>query len=656
MRLVTRLILAFLLVVLLLGGIGLWTGSRLISRAVFDEAQYRTELDLRGGRAILEDRLEQVQRVLENAANRSFIKGLFNGGDKMAARLLLERDRVRNGLDVLSIVNAKGDVIMRTRRPYNVGDSRAGDPLVAKALSGEAAGGFVLLYPQELEVEDPWLADRARIDVKPTPRARPRGKEVQTSGMMLWSAVPLTDENGGRLGAIYGGVLLNRDESIISDVRDVVFGPDQYEGKDLGTVTIFLDDVRIATNVRDADGNLAIGTQVSATVYERVVESNRPFYNRAFVVNDWYLSAYEPIRSPAGDTIGILYVGVLEAKYADTRNRIRGSFIGPVAGGIALSVLLGLVLARMIARPVRELDVAACKLAEGDLDYRPRRYRSSPEIVRLGESFRTMSDAISERDMKLREQNVELEEGNVRLTQLNGAYMDMLGFVSHELKNPLNSMIFGATSLRDEYVGPLNAEQKKIMATVLRNAEYLEEMIAHYLDLSRIEKDELEVRRRNLVLDQEILEPAVSQMRSQIDAAKMVLRKKVDESIEVSADPTLLREVVDNLLSNAVKYGREGGLIELKAVRFEPGHEKEILISVWNEGEGILPENMDKLFGKFVRLRQPGARHRKGTGLGLFISRKIVESHGGRIWAESAPGEWVRFTVALPRTDASEKE
>jgi signal transduction histidine kinase len=336
---------------------------------------------------------------------------------------------------------------------------------------------------------------------------------------------------------------------------------------------------------------------------------------------------------------------VLEAKYNDQRDRILRGFIGPLLIGIVLAVGLSLLLAEMIAKPVKALEVASQKLAEGDLDYRPPRVRrTSPEIVRLNSSFRKMSETISERDSKLREQNIELEEANVRLTQLNNAYMDMLGFVSHELKNPLNSMIFGAQSLRDGHMGPLTDQQTKIIGTVLRNAEYLEEMIAHYLDLSRIEKGELEINKQTLNLADDLIAPSVSQMQNQIDAARMVIRTALDEEIRVSADRTLMREVIDNLISNAVKYGREGGVIEVTARR----EGDEALVSVWNEGEGIRPENMDRLFGKFVRLREPSSQHRKGTGLGLFIAKRIVEDHGGRIWAESEPGACVRFSIVLP--------
>jgi len=113
----------------------------------------------------------------------------------------------------------------------------------------------------------------------------------------------------------------------------------------------------------------------------------------------------------------------------------------------------------------------------------------------------------------------------------------------------------------------------------------------------------------------------------------------------VAADRSLLRIVYDNLLANAVKYGRPGGRIMLGA---RPG-EKEVELWVQNEGEGIPADRIPQLFGKFSRLEEHKRQGTKGTGLGLYICRQIAQKHGGRIWAESEPGQWARFTIALPR-------
>lgn len=223
--------------------------------------------------------------------------------------------------------------------------------------------------------------------------------------------------------------------------------------------------------------------------------------------------------------------------------------------------------------------------------------------------------------------------------------MEMLGFVTHELKNPLNSVIFSAASLRDGYLGPLGEKQKETADRIHRNAKYLEEMIANYLSLSRIEKGELAAKPGEVKLLADVVQPIAAQLQGQVEEAGMSLEVRVPEDLTLVADPALLRIVLDNLLTNAAKYGRRGGLVRVEA------EEKDgrVRLSVWNEGEGIKPENLPKLFGKFVRLEQQATKARKGTGLGLFICREIAQLHGGRIWAESEYGRWAKFTLEVPK-------
>ncbi len=645
MGLWARLTGAFLAVVALLGAATIYTGASLIDATVRREAQRRTELDLRAARAQLDSRLDAIRLTLEHIARSPQARRAALGGPSDDDRVALERQRLRYKLDVLSVCNRAGHVTLRTRHPYKPGGTRATDPVVAQALQGRPAAGVLLLYPDELAAEGSDLPQAAYVHFVPTPRAKPRPESEERRGMMLWAAAPVADDQGKTIGAIYGGVLLTRNWEVVDTIRDIVFGDETYGGKPLGTVTIFLWDVRITTNVQDARGNRAIGTRVSEEVYDSVLENGHRWHERAFVVDEWYISAYEPIRDPAGKTIGILYTGVLERKYTDIRNRVLRSFVFPVCLAIVASVLLAFVLVRSVLRPVGELVVASQRLARGELDHRPRKLRAAPEITRLVEAFNQMADAIAQRDEQLRRQNLELEASNEQLSQLNRSYMEMLGFVTHELKNPLNSVIFSAASLRDGYLGPLDEKQKQAADRIHRNAKYLEEMIANYLSLSRIEKGELAAKPVEVRLLADVVEPITAQVKAELDEAQMSLEVSVPEGLTLVADPALLRIVLDNLLTNAAKYGRRGG-----RVRVEAGEQDgRVRLSVWNEGEGIKEENLPRLFGKFVRLEQQATKARKGTGLGLFICREIAQVHGGRIWAESEYGRWARFTLEVPK-------
>ena len=650
MRLWTRLVSAFLLVVAVLGGITVYIGSRLIADTVLGEAQHRTELDLRSARARIQSRLDQIQSALEHTARSDTARLPLNDDTRRTRQVALERERLHCGLDVLTVCDARGEVVLRSRHPYTQGGNRSLDPVVAKALRGDPASGIVTLHADELAAEGSELPRQAFVSFVDTPHAKPRPERSESSGMMLWAAAPIPGEGGNTLGAVYGGVLLNRNWAIVDGIRNTVFGEQKYQGKELGTVTIFQWDVRVATNVTTAQGNRAIGTRVSEEVYDRVLENGMRWIERAFVVTDWYISSYEPIRNPRGAVIGILYTGILEKKYTDLRNQILRSFITPVGLAIAVSIILSLVVARTIARPLGDLVVASGRLADGDFDYRPHTNTSSPEVAALENAYAQMADAIHQRDQALTQRNTELQQSNEQLTQLNRNYMEMLGFVTHELKSPLSSMIFNAAALRDGYFGTLTDDQKKAAAAITRNANYLSDMIANYLSLSRIEKGEMEVHTQPIDLCGDVVAPMIDQTRAQFDRAKMSLEVHLPDRLDVVADPELLRVVVDNLLSNAAKYGKEGGRVDVEVGESDG----EATVSVWNEGEGISEANLPKLFGKFVRLDQPSTKARKGTGLGLFVCREIIEKHGGRIWAESEPGRSARFTFAIPKADAAE--
>jgi two-component system NtrC family sensor kinase len=157
----------------------------------------------------------------------------------------------------------------------------------------------------------PWpLAPASALSL--LPGARPGGDGALTSGLVLMSAAPVRGPDGSIVGALYGGILLNRDFRMVDRVWELVFKGERFDGKDVGAVTLFQDDVRIATTVKTAGGERAIGTRVSEEVYQTVLAGGSVWRGRAFVVNDWYISAYEPLRDSAGRVVGMLYVGLLE--------------------------------------------------------------------------------------------------------------------------------------------------------------------------------------------------------------------------------------------------------------------------------------------------------------------------------------------------------
>jgi len=240
----------------------------------------------------------------------------------------------------------------------------------------------------------------------------------------------------------------------------------------------------------------------------------------------------------------------------------------------------------------------------------------------------------------------ELKRRNEDLRKLNRNYMEMLRFVSHELKTPIANSSMSAQALLQNIFGVLTPPQEKMVKLIYSNLSSSVEMVKNYLDLSRIETGELLFQPRRLHLASEVVTPSLTALSTLIDGRGMRVENETDEGVILEGDEELLRVVYGNLIGNACKYGREGGVIRLRAKN------QDVIwrLEVWNDGPGVPREKMDQLFQKFSRIQQSQKGAAKGTGLGLFISRTIVELHGGKIWAEGVEGEWIDFIIELPKS------
>lgn len=249
--------------------------------------------------------------------------------------------------------------------------------------------------------------------------------------------------------------------------------------------------------------------------------------------------------------------------------------------------------------------------------------------------------AISERLSQAVEKAWRIEQ----LTAANHAYLEMLAFVSHEIKNPIASLVTDTRLLADGYLGPLEPQQVEKMERVIAKGQYLLDLVQDYLDLARIDGGGLElVRCAGVDVVEEIVAPSIDLVRAQIDQAEMRLHLDLPAgAVTAECDPALIRIVLVNLLGNAVKYGTPGGEIRLRVVR-EPDR---LEVSVWNEGKGFLPEDRGRLFQRFSRLRSSGGANKRGTGVGLYTSWRIMQLHNGRIRARSDPGQWAEFSIEL---------
>ncbi len=283
---------------------------RYLGSVWLQEVQTRVQRNLNSARAAYQKRIELTSSFLRGTAHNGSLSDVVTRENLLAVQSVLRGIRESGAMDFVVLLSATGKVVCRADSDTK-GDDLSADPLVSRVLHDrQTATGTVILSRARLLAEGRQLADRAWFEVVPTPAARPTTDTVRCDGMVIAGVVPVVDAAGRLEGMLYGGNLLNRRFEMVDAIKQEVFPYEVYRGRDIGTVTIFQDDLRISTNVKMDDGSRAVGTQLSASVCEAVLVRGGKWANPAFVVNDWYITAYEPIRNPRGKVIGVLYVGL----------------------------------------------------------------------------------------------------------------------------------------------------------------------------------------------------------------------------------------------------------------------------------------------------------------------------------------------------------
>lgn len=355
-KLRTRIVLSFFVVIAVFAFSVAVLGFYVVKIDIAERAQAKVKNDLNSAREIYRQETENVRDVVRLTAVRFFIKDAIAENNTKILAKQLEWIRETEAIDILTLTDKDGKVIIRARDPAVFGDSRLMDKLVGRVLSDKkTVAGTVIVSRDALLKEGQDLAEQAYVKFIQPVGAKPRVETEQTSGMMIKAASPVFGRDSDLIGVLYGGILLNRNYHIVDKIKGIVYQGAQYKGKDLGAVTLFQQDVRISTNVRAADGNRAIGTRVSEQVYERVLERAMPWIDRAFVVTDWYKTAYEPIKNIDGRAIGILYVRTLEEPFVDMASNVFLVFLAIVLAATLPAGTIALVLSKNVSRSLTDI-------------------------------------------------------------------------------------------------------------------------------------------------------------------------------------------------------------------------------------------------------------------------------------------------------------
>ena len=626
-------------------------GVFILSAKVAAQAQEKVRYDLNVAREAYQNELSRIYDVVKLTASFGRTAETIASGDRLAVADTLSPLRSSEHLDILAAVDASGKVIFRTNNPGLYGDEKGRNQFVARALKGEVVKGTTILPSPELALEGDALGRQARVAGSAS-----AGVPLPLNGaMFLFVAAPVKDKAGNLLGALYGGVLLNNNKKIVDKIKSIVYEGAQLNGRDVGNSTIFQGDVRIATNVPNTDGSRAVGTRLSAPVYDRVLLKGAKWVGRAFVVNDWYLTAYEPVLSLQGVPIGAIYVGMLESHYSAVKidMAVLLSFVLLVSGlvGFSMAGFLG----RKLAQPIRELDHLARRVAAGERNVQSS-IESRDEIGDLAGRFNDMSRSLMEREDSIIELNrslehkvqvrtAELEEKNRLLVQTReellrveklAAIGELAAGVAHEINNPM-AIIRGNTELLQLSV-PEDASNREEVDTIFQQVKRVERIVSNLLKFARREQMEHGAVRLN-----ELLHEIVGQIGHQVSLKGIEVVEQYSERVAmVEGDGDQLRQVFTNLVLNAVQAMPDGGVLTLRSQPVQSGDHYEVKVA--DTGVGIALENLRQVFNPFYTTKA------SGTGLGLSVSYGIVREHGGSIDVESVPGIGSTFSVLLPRS------
>ena len=632
-------------------------GASIITTRFSRQAQQSVASNLNSAHEILLSDLSRLSDIIRLTGQSSELVAALNEPTLNTVIPTLHTVLRNERLSFLTIIDRYGIVRYRAANPSVSGDSKREDILISAALKGAHSSSVVQLSAVQADRESNQLLPLMSLPVKATIHARPYKKKIEDRGLFQVSAAPLLTPDGSVAGVIYGGVLLNGNSRLVDRITQVLFKHDEAEMSARGNVTLFLDDVRIATSVLDEQGKPAVGTLMSEEVFSSISRCNA-WVGSAFVLNSRYFTAYEPLRNLQGDVVGALYVGMPEKPLLQLRKQVNIIFSAVLIFVSIIGVALSTWLGANLSRPIRALEEGARRIASGE-NLPDICVESHDEIASLAGEFNTMKHRLRERDEenqalnrtleeKVLERTVQLEEKSLQLlnTQKDLAQAERLAAigvlasgVAHEINNPM-AIIRGNAELLEMSARLDDSDQSEI-ETIIQQVGRVERIVSNLLTFART-KNKV-IRRFNV---EELLDDIMEQIGHQIPLARYRIERKYGISNNaLEGDEDQLRQVFTNLVLNALQAMETGGSITLSTAVDRDTNNCSVTIG--DSGPGVPEDIREKLFTPFFTTKP------RGTGLGLAVSYGIVKDHGGDIRVESESGRGASFAVLLPLRQAN---
>lgn len=534
-------------------------------------------------------------------------------------------------------------------------------PVIQAATQGQRASQIDIFTAEDLANVAPHLADQARIPLIDTEAAEPTSREVEDRGMVLHTAAPVALL--GHHGVLRGGRLLNRNLGFIDTLNALVYLGGPAEKNRQGTATLFLEDTRISTNVRLFEDVRALGTRVSAVVRNKVLGEGQTWLNRAFVVNDWYISGYLPLTDSYGTRVGMLYVGFLEAPYTAAKRNAYWTIVAVFLAVLVLSAPLFLWLAKGIFSPLERMSLTMKRVERGDLAARNGNIGRQDEIGQVARHLDSLLDQIQERDQRLRDwagelnqrvdrRTIELRAANEKLeetfkqlvmSEKLASIGEITAGVAHEINNPV-AVIQGNVDVMRMTLGPAAKEVGTELDLIDNQVMRIGAIVGRLLQFAR--PSEFGTFEESLDLA-----PLVSDCLVLVDHVisrqAIQVEKKFDQGTQpvppVRIDPGELQQVVINLILNAAQAMEGPGLLRLSLESSSRDGRDGALLTVADTGCGIAEDNLAAVFNPFYTTKLG-----EGTGLGLSISQTLIQRAGGIITARNRKSGGAAFSIWLP--------
>lgn len=523
---------------------------------------------------------------------------------------------------------------------------------------------FDLLSNQELSVLDNDLASRAQVPIL-------NGKEVESRGLVSRTVIPVYNNENVLVGYMDGGLLLNNSTILVDQIRDLIYPSQQDYLRPLGTLTLFLGDLRVSTNVPlDSAAHIgrAIGTRVSDDVRQAVLNEGQQWVDRAYVYDAWYISAYQPIRDKNDHVIGMLYTGYLMWPFLK-------AYVTNIAEISITTIVLLIISGVMVYRGSRDLFnpiehiYRVVKMIQLGKETRigPLGLDDEHELAQLAKQFDNMLDLLRQRKNELKHAAIELEgkvqqrtasleektaELELHIQLLNqtrdklvvheklSALGELTAGIAHEINNP-SAVILGNVELIQFELGEDAQRVQEELDAIHAQIDRIRNITRSLLQYSRQGgvQDEITWQHVNPIVEESITLVKTGSKKRDVE---FVTDLKAHSSVEINRHQLL--QILVNLQMNGIHAMQGKGKLTISSEDWlEDGQERGALIHIQDEGTGIKPENIKRIFSPFYTTK------RDGTGLGLSVSQSILSQTGGELTVESEYGHGSCFTIRLPK-------